>query len=134
MSCFPWKTHTKKSMDPPWITEDVKKLVRRRKRCYKKNKRTHKWRDLKRRSDELITKNKRDFLKKATERLIANESNQVPYKALKEIAVPERPKAWTINDVSPDLNDAELAKKLAAYFSLITDKFEPIVPYENNDP
>ena len=61
-SCFPYKTFTSKSSDYPWITEWVKKKIKRRNIEYKKNGKSEAYKRLEK---EIVE----DF-KKAKERLL----------------------------------------------------------------
>ena len=47
-------------------------------------------------------------------------------KILKDIPIPDRTKAWTINSLRPGLSDTDLASELAVYFVRITDEFTPL--------
>ena len=125
---FPLVQRSKKSTDPLWITEQVKRNIRRRKRAFaKKRKRNDRWQSLKSETNDLIKRNKQDFFRSATEKLIAAGSNQLPYHALKELAIPERPAAWSINQLRPNVSDERLAEELSEFFSRITDAFEPVI-------
>ena len=60
-----------------------------------------KWKTLKEKTTEMIKENKWKYIDSEVERLTQAGSNQIPYRALKEIAIAERPKPWNINMVSP---------------------------------
>ena len=124
---FPLTLRKNKSTDPPWITDQVRRKIRQRKRAYgKKMRRDTKWAALKKESNDLIKRNKTNFFKQATDKLKSNGSSQLPYRALRELAIPERPDPWSINMLAPDLTDEQLAEDLATYFSRITDQFTPL--------
>ena len=127
--CFPEKTHKIRSTDDPWIDDNIRRAIRRRKRCYKNHRRSNKWVDLKMESDNLIKESKAKYYADAVEKLKAN-GTQVPYRILKELAVADRPKAWTVNAVRPSLSDRDLANELADYFARITDEFEPLGDFQ----
>ena len=71
------------------------------------------------------------------DKLKESGSYQLPYKLIKELAIPDRPKAWKINSLKPGMDDGALANDLAAFFCRITDEFEAVLPgqyptsYEN---
>ena len=52
--CLPWRNRKVRSCDDPWITDDIKRAIRRRKKRYKKRHRGSKWKDVKAETDELI--------------------------------------------------------------------------------
>ena len=70
------------------------------------------------------------FYQVAVDKLKASGSSQIPYKLIKELAIPDRPKAWSINSLKPKMDDKTLADDLAQYFSRIMDEFRPL---EDND-
>ena len=126
--CFPLKTRRVRSTDDPWITDEIKRAIRTRKRRYKKWDRGPKWQSAKDHTNSLIKESKRDFYNDAVERLKARGSSQLPYKALKELAIPDRPPSWTINSLRPHSTNEALAEELADYFVRITDEFVGLDP------
>lgn len=124
---FPWENKKYKSTDKPWITDQVKRKIRQRKRAYNKNtERSSRWKILKAESAALIANNKKIHYQRAVEKLKTTGSEQIPYAMLSDIAIPERPNAWSINMLDPTASDRTLAEKLADFFVRITDEFVPI--------
>ena len=60
--CFPWHSRKIRSTDVPWITDEVRRAICRRKRCYKKHKRSAKWHLIKAETDQLIFASKKEYL------------------------------------------------------------------------
>ena len=58
--CFPWRDRKIKSTDDPWITDDIKKVIRRRKRKYCKQHRSLAWKEIKEESDRMIRESRRN--------------------------------------------------------------------------
>ena len=124
---FPWREVRFKSTDKPWITEQVKRKIRQRKRAYKKKAdKSTRWRKLKAETKTLIAKNKKIHYEKAASKLKEEGAGKIPYRILNDISIPERPPTWTINMVAPKMSDADLAESLADYFTQITNEFEPL--------
>ena len=125
--CFPTTSRTRKSTDPPWITDSIKRAVRRRKRAYGKNyKRTADWKKLKRETDRMIADGKKKFYDAETDKLSAAGSSKIPFKILKDITEAERPAPWSVSHMRPNKTDTEIAEELADFFIEITSNYEPI--------
>ena len=58
---FLWKRYKNKSSDAPWMTPQIKRWIKARKKAYKKEKRSQKWRDLKEETVELVRAGKKKF-------------------------------------------------------------------------
>ena len=124
--CLPWRDRKIRSTDDPWITDEIRRAIRQRQRRFAKYRRSHKWQEVKDHTNKLIKESKQNFYANAVEELKAKGGSNVPYRILKDLAVPDRPKAWSINQLAPNLTDVELAEKLAEYFGRITDQFSPL--------
>ena len=48
--CFPERRIVVKSSDKPWMNQEIRRAVRRRKRCFKKSRRSGRWRKLKKKN------------------------------------------------------------------------------------
>ena len=123
--CLPIQTRKIRSTDDPWITDEIKRVIRKRKRRHKKGHRNNRWREAKEESDHLIKREKKIYYDKAIAKL-GKDGGQIPYRILKDIAIPDRPKPWSINSLQPGIPDAALADELAGLFMKITDEFTPI--------
>ena len=124
--CFPWQNRRIRSTDDPWITDEIRRAVRTRMRKFKKFQRSRKWQAVKEETDLLIKEAKADYYQKALDTLNAEGGKLIPYKILKNIAIPDRPKTWTVNSLNPGMTDHELVEDLASYFVRITDEISPL--------
>ena len=78
---FPLKEIKYKSTDKPWITKQVKRKIRRRKRAYDKNgDRSERWKRLKAESNAVIARNKKKHYAKAAAKLKRPGAGQIPYR------------------------------------------------------
>ena len=125
-----WIERKVKSNDDPWITDEIRRALRRRYRKYKKSHRSNKWKDLKRATDDMIRESKHSFYDEAVAKLRQEGSSHLPFQLLKKLAIPDRPKAWSVNSLRPKLTDKQLADELAVFFSRITEEFSPLQPEE----
>ena len=103
--CFPWKYRKIRSTDDPWITDEIRRAIRRRKRKFKKYRKTKPWRIVKEETEKLIRDAKMEFYEKAVGELKQQGANKIPCAILKEIAIPDRPRPWSINKVDPNSRD-----------------------------
>ena len=123
---FPLKKRKIRSTDDPWINDQIRHAIQRRMRTYKKYKRVPKWIQAKALTDDLIKAAKSEYYTAAVRKLSGDKANQILYRILKDVAIPDRPTAWTITHLSPEDSELELANKLAQYFVRITDEFDPL--------
>ena len=65
-------------------------------------------------TSQMIKKAKREYYDRAVSNLREKGGNVIPYKILKDLAIPDRPKKWSVNDVKPRLTDSDLAEDLAS--------------------
>ena len=63
---YPKKTRKIKSTDDPSITPAIKQKIRQRKRAYKKNERSTRWRELKAESRTMIRNSKKEHYERFT--------------------------------------------------------------------
>ena len=62
---YPTKNLTIKSTDQPWITFEIKKAIKDRKKIFKKDeKRTERWKTAKKNTDSLILESKKRYITK----------------------------------------------------------------------
>ena len=126
VECFPWRDRKAGSTDDPWINDEIRWAIRTRNRWFKKYQRSEKWRLAKQHTDKLIVAAKREFYEKSLDKFCVQGGGAIPYKMLKELTVPDRPKKWSINELKPKMTDDVLAEDLADFFVWITDEFEPL--------
>ena len=99
---FPVKTFSAKSTDNPWITEWIKKKIKRRNREYRLHGKSDKWYAL----DQEITADmkvlKRDYFSKECKKLTTRGAHRIPFNALKNLKTPNRAEPWSILDLYSD--------------------------------
>ena len=112
--------------DDPWITDEIRRLIRSRRRKYDRHHRSGAWKEIKRLTDEKIKESKEEFYQKSVDKMKESGSSQLPYRLLKELAIPDRPPVWSVNSLRPGKSDQDLAEELASFFVRTTDEFEPL--------
>lgn len=71
-------------------------------------------------------KKRKKYYEKEEQNLHVYNPKIVPYKILKDLTEPERPKAWSVQSMRPNSSDFEIAWELADFFSRITDTLPPL--------
>ena len=110
--CFPQKVFCIKSSDDPWINQSIKKLVKKRKREFKKNGRSARWKQLKKETNEEIENAKKEFFAKGRKKAKEEKNSSAFYKVVNCVKDGEAPKQFDIKKLKPDMSTAELALSL----------------------
>ena len=124
--CYPWCTKTYKSTDAPWMTPALQKKIRNRKRNYGRGGRSSGWKVRKKSTQIAVRNAKKKFLDKQKESLKLGGSQRLPFSAVKYLKSKEMPKRWSVNDLEPDMTDADLSNALAEYFNKISSEHRPL--------
>ena len=132
--CFPEKVLTVKDSDDPWITMEIRRLIKRRNREYKKHGKTPKWYRLKKIIAEKIDISKNNFLEKGKENAKKKRDSSGYYKVVNCLKDGEAPKSFNIRSLQPDMSAFELANDVAEYFNAITNKYVPLEEKNANQP
>ena len=122
---FPEKIRKINSDDAPWITQKLKKMDRRRKRIFRKQRRSEKW--------KILDKNFKDEVKSAKENfyknMIADLRRKNPsqwYSSLKRISGFDQKSEKVIISEINQKTDQEQVEAIADYFSSIPNEYEPL--------
>ena len=132
---FPLKTRNISSDDQPWVTYKLKKLDRKRKRVFHKERKSEKWKILDKIFEKASKCAKSDFYKKKVAELKQKNPSQW-YSCLKNITSFDQHKREQTNvEEIRHLPDQEQAELIAAQFAKIQNEYEPLqngdisVPY-----
>ena len=79
-------------------------------------------------TDGMIKKRKQAYYKRACEKLKQSGAHNVPYKALKSLAVAERPPLLDPANIIPHFSKQELVNDLADFFGGISNEFQAFEP------
>ena len=133
--CFPVKVRTIKSSDPPWMTNGVRKMIRRRKKVYKRRGKGRNWERRKLGTETAIREAKVKYADRVRKNVKESGNMGEYFKAVKLMKCKEAPKKWNVRDLYPDKNPQEVADLCADYFSSISREYQPIeAPEPNDDP
>lgn len=124
---FPWKNYKVRSTDDPWVEEATRKKIRQRKTVFERDqRRTKEWREIKAVTNTMLKNRKRAYYEKECEKLKAEGSHAVPYKALKALSLAERPPQFDPRQLRPGMTDQELVEDMALFFATISKEFKPL--------
>ena len=125
---IPWKTFKKRSTDDPWINDPIRKKCKQRRAVYRDRGRdSDDYRELREKTDDMISNAKKDWYDGEAEKLMTRGANQVAYKALDDLGTTERSsKRWNVLDLRPGKTEKDLADELADYYSTISREFPPL--------
>lgn len=75
---FPLKLRKKKSTDLPWMTDDIKKQIKKRKELFANERgvRTAAWKEEKRKTKDMIRKSKRGYMDVQKGHILAEDANR----------------------------------------------------------
>ena len=103
-----------------YVQGNLKDQINRRKRIYEGHGRdSQAWQNAKKQTRKYAKKLRSDYYVKQKEKLCTSGTNQIPYRAVKNLISSEKPKHWDIRDLGGDKTDVELAEDLAEYFNAI---------------
>ena len=120
---FPIKTRSVKSTDDPWITDWIRALIRRRKKEYRKNERSLRWKKLKLMCDTEIRLSKSRYYDKECKKMTTPGAHRVAFHALKNLNKARRQKPWSIMELYPEKSKNEVLEILADYYNRISVEF-----------
>ena len=137
---FPERTLKLKSDDQPWISFQLKKLDRRRKRVYRKERRSSKWKKLDSEFKKEVKLAKENFYKKSIEDLKQKKPGQW-YECLKKISNYDQfkktePQCEEISHLPDDQQVEKIAEKFASIqneYDAINEGEILIPPFSKND-
>ena len=127
---FPCKIHKKRSTDEPWIDDDTRDMIDRRQRVFAKENVSAKWKDIRKKTNNMIRSHKKKFYAAEVSKLTTRGADKIHYKVLKNIADTERPKIWNPTELDPQQTDSDLAEGLADFFSSISQDKQRLINLE----
>ena len=122
---FPEKTRKISSVDSPWMTQKLKKLDRRRKRIYRKQRRSEHWKCLDKHFKTQVKCAKESFYKEMIADLRQKNPSQW-YSSLKRISGYDKKSEKVIIAEIFDQTDQEQAEAIADYFSSIPNEYDAL--------
>ena len=126
---FPLKTVRKRSNEPPWITDGIRRLARKKRRMYKFEGKSERWFFLQNKMDRLIEKSQTEFIERAEK-----GGCKAHFRALNMLGTAGNTSEWDVTQIFPDLPRDQVGERVGEYFTAITDLFEPLTPSRASFP
>ena len=122
---FPEKTRKINSDDAPWMTQKLKKLDRKRKRIYNKERRSGKWSEMNQTFKKEVKNAKESFYRNMIADLRKKKPSQW-YSSLKRITGFDQKSEKVIIEEINHLTDEKQAESIADFFSSIPNEYEAL--------
>ena len=121
---FPQKKIKVKSTDDPWITPEIKKRIKSRKRTYDKEHRSDAWKEKKRETNKLIKDSKREYYDHFINLSKTSNDPALYYKIINRLKTTNNAKKnFEVCDLFAGATESDVAEKVADFFTAISDKF-----------
>ena len=123
---YEWKTRKKKTSEPVWMTDWLREMIKDRRTVFiNVGFRSTEWRSMKKRTKLIVKERKKNYYDHVLAKFESCDSRD--YFRNVKCLLGESPKArWSPRDLYPNLPDAEVAERLAAYFNSISSQYQPL--------
>ena len=125
---FPTKITRVKDDDLPWMDDEARKRIRKKKAVFKAEARSPRWEAIRKNIDTYLEKRREKFLERQKENLTGPDASRQFFRNVKDFKTHERSKAFDIKDILPGLSDQAAAERAAEYFNKISQEFSPLKP------
>ena len=123
---FPLKEHKVRTCDKPWVTKRIKRLLRRKKRAFKRRGKDDYYRRKRDIAEDEIRLNRERFFDGVKSRMMTTKNPKEYYRAVKHLVSEEAPRKWSVLGMFPNQTQEEVAEKAADFFNQISLEFVPI--------
>ena len=125
---FPMKTTTKLESDPPWINDEVRRQVKKRRKIYNREGRSFTWKQMKKRTRALIRRRAKNYMEGQKKVLLGPDAIRNFYKNVRAYKSKEKPPNFEPQSLYPGLPDLQVAENLAQHFNNISEEFDGLDP------
>ena len=126
--CFPKKKRTFKSTDKPWLTKKIQLLTRRKKREYKRNGKSMRWKRMEDEVERDLLESRVSFFDRVKSRLVKSGNSREYFRAVAALASGDQgiDDKWSLSDMFPGKSDGEVAEEVATFFNRISSEYTPL--------
>ena len=133
---FPLVKVKQRSSDPPWITNGIRRLSRRKARTYKEQGKSRTWLNMDYKMSQMVHNSKVTFVSNVKK---GGTSTRKYFSAVRSLAAAGQKPEWSVSDLYPSLSPVEAGNEVAEYFTKITDQFtllqeRPVPPDQRRRP
>ena len=127
---FPLKVVRRKENDKPWIDNESRKRIAKKKAVYKAEGKSGRFKAIELSLAKYLEKRRQRYLNKQRGEIASPDKIKKIFKTVSAYKTAEKPKAFDIRELRPGVKDKELANEVAGYFNRISDEFSPLDPFE----
>ena len=124
--CFPLITVRRKSTDPPWYNDRIRKKIRQKKGVYKREGRSPKWKRIRKLLEDLVEKRRARYAGSQKDALLASDGSRNFFKNVRNYRSAEKPRPFDVCTLFPGKSEKEVAELLASHFNAISSEFQPL--------
>ena len=128
---FPKQSIRCRDTDPPWVTNGVRRMSRKKKRVWKREGKSRLWCTLRDCLELMIEGSRTDFVQKV---LTGGHNSSAFHSAVKSLSCKEKPPQWNLMDLFPGRTEEEAGEETSTFFTAITDTFTPLLPEPSAPP
>ena len=124
-TCFIWKRVRRKSNSSPWLTDGLRKQMKKRICIFRSEGKSNRWKRIDESIKRTLEIRKGKYFENESERIKAAGNSSKWYPILPKLNETQA-KQWAVNEIEPETKVEELAENLAAHFTSITNETGPI--------
>ena len=128
---FPLRKVRRRSNEKPWVTDGVRRISRQKKRVYKREGKSRMWERLQEELTAKLDHSRSQFVQKARS---GGMNTGAYFRAVKQLSDLPDSSPWDVGSLFPGSDAAEVGRKVAGYFTAITDQYEPLLPPRAEQP
>ena len=127
--CFPLKVRKRREDEDPWITDYLRKLGNKKRREYGKNGKSNRWHQLTELWDVRLRESREAYYDREVNKITeSKDKRSLAYTALKNLRCPEKPKSWSLADLSEGVPIEEYVEEVADFFCAVSNENSPLKP------
>ena len=123
---FETKCKKKKSTEPVWMTEEIRGLIKKRRRLYRRIKRTGQWKEIKVLVALKVAECKKGHGEYVRQKFKDDKDSQNFYRSVNAIMKGCEQETWDVWSLFPNEDDFSVAEKLADFSNKISSEYSPI--------
>ena len=127
-ACFRWRRVRRRNTDKPWISDALRRRMKRRKAVFWQEGRSETWKRLDKGIKKTIAFRKKQYEEKMTKKLESCGKSGQWYSIYRFLDSDDMPSRWNISELEPNQSPSQLADTLAAHFVRITNQSNPLSP------
>ena len=127
---YPVVTIKRKSSEDSWITDKIRKKIRKRKAIFRRQGRSPAWKKVNKLTDRMIKFKRKQYMENHKILITLPDSSQHFFRNVRTYNSAEKPKIWNIKSMAPEKSDLQLTIELAGYFNRISNEFDPLMDSE----